>query len=553
VSAGLPPVAADTGVDVTALRRSMRDLVALSTLPAALVHAEAPGIADSLIEVLVRMLGLELAYLRVPFGGERLEAGRARNRHSPYGSGAALGRWLENHLRLDGSEAPRTIPEPGGEGALTVAVLPIGHDRDCGWLVAACRDASFPVEHDRLLLGVAINQLVLMLQHKAAEATLRETAARLAESDKRKDEFLATLAHELRNPLAAMRTAIRVTQLAPGRADLAGEAQAMLGRQLEQLIRLVDDLLDLSRISVGKIDLRREPVELAAIVGSALETVTPMIERSEQGLEVSLPEEGILLDADPVRVAQVISNLLNNASKYTPRGGRVALTALRNGNEVEISVRDNGIGIPAEMLPCVFEMFTQVDSSLEKAHGGLGIGLTIVKRLTELHGGSVQVRSEGPGRGSEFVVRMPLAEKAMPVAPARGKPSAAATSRRVLVVDDNPDAASSLSMLLQALGHEVSTAPDGLSGLAAAESRMPEVVLLDIGMPGLNGYDACERIRAQPWGRDLTLVALSGWGQDEHKARARAAGFDHHFIKPVDVEALSVLLECLPERESRVL
>jgi CheY-like chemotaxis protein len=252
-----------------------------------------------------------------------------------------------------------------------------------------------------------------------------------------------------------------------------------------------------------------------------------------------------VLDADAVRLAQVFSNLLNNATKYTPDGGRLSLAAVQRAGEVEVAVRDNGVGIPPEMQSRVFDMFTQVDSSLERAHGGLGIGLTIVKRMVELHGGSVQVRSEGLGRGSEFVVRLPLAGPAAGARPAPQAASAGAVprTRRVLVVDDNADAALTLAMLLQALGHEASTAADGPSALAAGQSLGPDLVMLDIGMPGMNGFEACERIRAQPWGRDLTLVALSGWGQAEHQARARTAGFDHYLVKPVDAEALRLLLE----------
>ena len=553
-AARLFPEATDT--EAADLRRCIRDLVALSTLPAAWIHAEALGIVESLSEVVLRMLNLDLAYVRLPQpGGARLEAGRTRRNAALPGRGAELGRVLEAWLGFDGSEPPRTIPSPDDSAPLNVAVVPVGHDRDCGWLVGASRRAGFPGEHDRLLLGVAANQLAMVLQRKSAEDLLRDSAARLAESDRRKDEFLATLAHELRNPLAPMRNGVQLLRLNNANPALAEQARAMMERQLEQMVRLVDDLLDMSRISLGKIELRREWAELGAIVHSAVESIGPFIERSGHTLELELPAGPLYLDADPVRLAQVFSNLLNNAAKYTERGGTIVLAAARRDAQVEVSVRDNGIGIPPQMLPRVFDMFTQVDHSLEKAHGGLGIGLTIVKRLVELHGGTVQARSEGEGRGSEFIVRLPLREPGAarrPAAPAAAQEAAMraqAPARRILVVDDNADSAASLAMLLQALGNEASTAPDGPSALEAVQSGQPDLVLLDIGMPGMSGYEACQRIRAQPWGRGVTLVALSGWGQEEHKARARAAGFDHYLVKPVDPEALRVLIGALRDRK----
>jgi CheY-like chemotaxis protein/anti-sigma regulatory factor (Ser/Thr protein kinase) len=313
------------------------------------------------------------------------------------------------------------------------------------------------------------------------------------------------------------------------------------------MVRLVDDLLDMSRISTGKIDLRREWAELGAIVHTACESAAPLIERAGQVLELDLPAEPVYLDADPVRLAQVFSNLLNNATKYTERGGRILLAAARREAQVEVSVRDNGIGIPAETLPRVFDMFAQGEGSLEKSHGGLGIGLTIVKRLVELHGGTVHARSDGPGCGSEFIVRLPLLEPT-----ARRRPAASSRAlgpqaqRRILVADDNADAALSLAMLLRAMGHEVHTVDDGQAALSRSDTLRPDLIMLDIGMPKMNGYDACKAIRSQRWSVKTQLVALSGWGQEEHKARAREAGFDHYLVKPASLEALERLLASLP-------
>jgi PAS domain S-box-containing protein len=381
---------------------------------------------------------------------------------------------------------------------------------------------------------------------------LKRVEAELRESHRRKDEFLATLAHELRNPLAPIRNALAVLRLAgndPARRD---EARAMMERQVRQMVRLIDDLLDISRITRGKIALRRERVALAEVVRSAVESSRPLIDRAGHALTVTLPPGPVVLDADPTRLAQVLLNLLNNAAKYTEPGGRIWLTAAAVAGEagsppatLEIRVRDTGVGIPKEMLPQVFEMFTQVDRSLERAQGGLGIGLSLVRGLVELHGGTVEAHSEGPGRGSEFVVRLPLppqvpAETRAPSAPAGGNGSAG--RRRVLVVDDNTDAARSLAHLLGILGYQARAAHDGTAALAEAATFRPDVVLLDIGMPGMSGYELARRLRRLPGVSGALLVALTGWGQDEDRRRSREAGIDFHLVKPVDVAALQQLL-----------
>jgi PAS domain S-box-containing protein len=376
----------------------------------------------------------------------------------------------------------------------------------------------------------------------------------LKDADRRKDEFLATLAHELRNPLAPLRNGLQVMKLAAGDAGAVEQARSMMERQLGQMVRLIDDLLDVSRITRGKLQLRRERVDLAAVVRAAVETARPVIEASAHELTVALPPEPVYLEADPVRLAQVFANLLTNAAKYTERAGRIRLTALRDGPEVAVAVRDTGIGIAPEKLAGLFQMFSQVDTALERSQGGLGIGLSLVRGLVEMHGGSVEARSEGLGRGSEFVVRLPVADGPGPsgLPPAGG--GAAGESRprrRILVADDNRDAADSLAMMLQLQGHGVHTSHDGQEAVVAAEEFRPDLILMDIGMPRLNGYEACRRIRGRPWGKDLVIVALTGWGQEEDRRRATEAGFDEHLTKPVAPATLEKLLAGLSDRRGK--
>lgn len=369
-------------------------------------------------------------------------------------------------------------------------------------------------------------------------SAVRARADELAEAARHKDEFLATLAHELRNPLAPIRNAVVVLETEGATVPLVKDAAAVISRQTAIMVRLIDDLLDIARVSSNKLDIRKQRVELAAIVESALESSRPLIDEFRHELTVSLPPESITLDADPVRLAQVFLNLLNNSAKYTPPGGHIRLSVERRGNEAVVSVRDDGLGIPAEMLAHVFEMFTQVDRSIERSQG-LGIGLTLVRRLVEMHDGSIEVHSEGLGKGSELIVRLPLASARQEATPKREMPEPKGVSgRRILVVDDNRDSADSLRMLLRLKGNEVRTAYDGLKALEVAEEFRPELVLLDIGLPKLNGYEVAGRIRKQRWGREVILVALTGWGQDEDRRRTEEAGFNLHIVKPLDVAEL---------------
>jgi len=369
-----------------------------------------------------------------------------------------------------------------------------------------------------------------------------EAEEALRDADRRKDEFLATLAHELRNPLAPISNAVHLMRRPDGRRS-ADRMVEMVGRQVAQIVRLVDDLMDVSRITQGKLELRKEPLPLAEVLSMAVETSMPAIEAGRHELAVSLPEETLMLEADKVRLTQVFGNMLNNAAKYTDRGGRIWLGAWREGLEVVVSVRDTGIGIPPAQLPHVFEMFAQAHRDSARGQAGLGIGLTMVRSLIELHGGSVEARSDGPGRGSEFIVRLPLAGAPAPAQQGGdGGPEALLEGRRLLVVDDNGDAAESLALLLHAVGAEVRTAHDGEAGLAQAAEFRPQAVLLDLGMPGMDGFEVARRLRRDPAQAGLVIVALTGWGQEEDRRRTRAGGFDHHLTKPVDIDALLDIL-----------
>jgi two-component system CheB/CheR fusion protein len=377
---------------------------------------------------------------------------------------------------------------------------------------------------------------------KRLEQELQRRAEELADADRRKDEFLAMLAHELRNPLAPIRNAVHIMKLvAPADANLE-RARDVIDRQVQHLARLVDDLLDVSRITRGKIRLHREPVELAATLSRAVETSRPLLDARRHRLTVTLPPEPVLVEGDATRLAQVLANLLNNAAKYTGEDGAIGVRVEREGDEAVVRVRDNGSGIPAELLPRVFDLFTQGDRSLARSEGGLGIGLTLVKRLVEMHGGSVTGHSDGPGHGSEFVVRLPALERSRAPAPGDAAGSGRPMPRRVLVVDDSEDAAESLATVLRIGGHEVCTAYDGPAALRTAEAFRPEVVLLDIGLPGMDGFEVGRRLREQTGMRRALLVAVTGYGQEEDRRRAEQVGFDAHLVKPADLSALERLL-----------
>lgn len=649
------------------LRRTMRDLVALSTLPAGWTGLSPEGIGRSLAESLLGMLSLDSAFVRFACPTERSPVEILRTREP---ADDATTERLRAALAAtgDAGEPAATIADPlGSGGRLRIAVTRFGKGDDIGVLVAASRRDDFPTEQDRLLLGVGANQTAIVLGRSRTEADakaqlrlheallsatpdfvyvfsldhrvlfandaliemwghslqdtigktfleigyekwhaemhcreidqvratrkpirgevpfdgtygrriydyifvpvfgtdgeveavagitrdvtdrkkmedeLRELAAHLSDADHRKDEFLATLAHELRNPLAPIRNGLQILKLMGNDPEALEQSRGMMERQVDQMVRLVDDLMDLSRISRGKIELRRERVSLADVLAGAVETSRPLIEEMRHELLITPTTEPVVVDADLTRLAQVFMNLLNNAAKYSERGGRISLTATRDGSEVVVSVKDTGIGIAAEQLPRIFEMFSQIDHSLEKSQGGLGIGLTLVRRLVEMHGGAVEARSDGPGLGSEFVVRLPIVVEASAPQPAK-KPEAVKTSLRILIVDDNRDGADSLAMMLKVLGNDTRTAYDGTDAVAAAAQFRPDVILLDIGMPKLNGNEACRRIRELPWQRRPIIIAQTGWGQEGDRQRTQDAGFDHHLVKPVEISELLKLL-----------
>ena len=396
------------------------------------------------------------------------------------------------------------------------------------------------------------------LQNEVAERARAETA--LKQADRQKDEFLAMLAHELRNPLAPILNAVQLMKLKPATDPELGRARDMIARQLAHLTRLVDDLLDVSRITRGKINLAKEPVDIATLVSRAVETVQPLISERAHRLSVELPAAPVMVNGDPLRLTQALGNVLGNAAKYTEPGGQIRLVVRQVESRAEISVSDSGIGIPAALLPFIFDMFTQLNHVPGRPQSGLGIGLALVRRLLEMHGGSIGARSDGDGRGSEFMISLPLlaAAKAHGGATFDGMTRVDVTTRgsmsgdglpvrrRILVADDNCDALESLATLLELGGHEVYSAANGALALESAEQHLPDVALLDIGMPKLDGYEVARRIRAQPWGRKITLVALTGWGQDSDRQRSGEAGFDSHLVKPLDLEKLTELLDRLP-------
>ena len=531
------------------LASSLNLEVSLSGLMRLLV----PSLADLGVITLLsdqgRMARSELAWLGGAWGGAPYHASRT------YSAGVAV---PDLHRRVLLSGKPEMVPElslrdwealiPRAQAETPVPEFPVH-----AVLVLPLAVRSKPLGTLTLAQGTRERRFgpadVALAEDLAGRAAVAIDNAFLyrdiQESDRRKGEFLAMLSHELRNPLASISNAAHILRLGGADTHLRQENGALIERQVAQLRRLVDDLLDISRITRGKIRLQMQLVELAAVVSAALDANRPLLESRRHTLEVALPKEPVWLEADPFRLSQVLGNLLNNAAKYTEMGGRVWLTVLREGAEAVIRIRDNGAGIPPEMLSTIFEMFTQVDQSLDRSQGGLGIGLTLVKRLVEMHGGSIHAYSEGPGRGSEFVVRLPaLPETRSGESSPEGAaaPAEEGSRRRLLIVEDNQDAARSLAKLLRMLGHEVQICHDGDAALTVLESYFPDVILLDIGLPGMDGYEVAARIQDTFGERRPMLVALTGYGQEDDLRRTKAAGFDHHFVKPLDPHALADLL-----------
>jgi PAS domain S-box-containing protein len=405
-----------------------------------------------------------------------------------------------------------------------------------GMISTHWRRVHQPTDRELRLLDILARQAADLIERKQSEESLRH-------ADRRKNEFLATLAHELRNPMAPVRNAVELMKRAkPVDPDLV-RASEVIDRQVALMARLLDDLLDVGRITSDKLELRRQRVDLGSVVRSALEMCGPLIATFKHELSVSIPSEPIHVDADPARLGQVLGNLFNNACVYTLPKGYISVVLERSGSDALVTITDSGVGIPDDKLSSIFDMFSQVDHSPDHPHSGLGIGLHLVKRLVEMHGGAIEAQSDGPGEGSRFVVRLPaLAASAQAEVPSPVPAlPAASPSRRILVVDDNVDNAESLSILLEMLGNETHMARDGIEAVEAAAQLRPDVVLLDIGLPGLDGFEVCRRIREQPWGKDTLLVAITGWGQESDRRRSHEAGFDYHLVKPVDPHSIAAL------------
>jgi signal transduction histidine kinase len=380
------------------------------------------------------------------------------------------------------------------------------------------------------------------LKRETAERSAAEMALRLA--DRRKDEFLATLAHELRNPLAPMSNALTILRTVPADAGASRQARDMIERQLRQMVRLVDDLLDVSRITTGKLVLHQTALDLNDVLRAAVETARPIIDARGHRLAVKVPDQPLPVRGDAVRLAQVFANLLNNAAKYTDPGGQIDFSAWRSEDTLAVRISDTGIGIPPQILPAIFEMFTQGDTSLERRHAGLGVGLSLARRLVEMHGGSIDAHSEGIGKGSVFTVQLPAADGSASRTSSQeaALPAKAPRGARVLLVDDNVDFATSMAALLENAGHEVRLAHDAASALTLAEAFEPDFGFFDIGLPGMSGFELARRFRSLPFASGSVLVAVTGWGQDKDRELAREAGFDHHLVKPVDFGAIESLL-----------
>ncbi len=421
------------------------------------------------------------------------------------------------------------------QSAITVPILEVAHTAR---QVISQQDYSLRA---RKITDDEIGQLVDSFNAMLAEAGRRAEALR--EADRRKDEFLATLAHELRNPLAPLRNALEILRVAPSNPALAEKARSMMERQLNQMVRLVDDLLDVSRITTGKLAVRKGVIDLQATLHDAIETARPLVEARRHELVVEMPPEPIAVEGDRTRLAQVFSNLLNNAAKYTEPGGRIALTLAKDAQEAVVSVSDNGIGLDPASLQSIFDMFVQVDRTLERTHAGLGVGLTLARRLVALHDGTLTATSDGRGRGSGFEVRLPLAGAVRSEVDKARHPGGREGSRRILIADDNADFANSLGATLTGRGHDVRVVYDGAEALATAARFNPDFAFLDIGMPRVHGYEVARRLREQPGTAKCVLVAVTGWGQEDDRQRAREAGFDRHLVKPADPADIDSILK----------
>jgi PAS domain S-box-containing protein len=497
--------------------------------------------AQALLAAIVE--GSDDAIISKRLDGTILTWNRGAERIFGYSAAEAIGRPITMIIPHDRLQEERSILERLSRGERiehydTVRQTKHGDLIDVSLTISPIRDASGRV--------IAASKVARDITERArVEAALRE-------ADRRKDEFLATLAHELRNPLAPIRNSLHILRVTGPKDPAVDRVRDILERQVNHMVRLVDDLMEISRITRGKIDLRQEPIELAAVIGSAVETSKPGIDAAGQDLVLSIASEPLPLVADPVRLAQVFANLLNNASKYSEARSTIWVTARSEDSHAVVSVRDSGIGIAPDMLERVFEMFAQAESSVPRAQGGLGIGLTLARSLVEMHGGTIEAKSAGPGRGSEFIVRLPLAvSRERPPAATTAEQSGSLVALRILVVDDDRDAADSLGTMLTYLGADVCVTYSGASALDRLAEFQPTVALVDLGMTGIDGYELARRIRDQRNSHEVALIALSGWGSEEDKRRSHEAGFDFHLIKPPDVDALKALMVSIGTRPRR--
>ena len=464
-------------------------------------------------------------------------------------AGNALGVPVSDVVRIVDERTHKSVESSAQQALRRGVPIPSSHR---GRLVARGSSFERPIEDSACPVRDGEGRItgVVLVFRDITERKRSEDA--MLEADRRKDEFLAVLAHELRNPLAPLRNALHILRMGGGDPAIVEQVTGMMDRQVRQMVRLIDDLLDVSRITRGKLELRRERLAVQQVIEEALEMSAPAVARGGQRVEVVVAPGCPHVDGDRARLVQVLDNLLVNAAKYGSAGGLISVRAEPGAGGLCIRVKDNGIGIPRDMLEKIFEMFTQVDRTLEAARGGLGIGLTLVRRIVELHGGTVTARSAGPGQGSEFVVTLP-AEGRIDISPnvpvAAAFAQRAARPLRIVVTDDNEDSMQSMAGALRALGHDVRTALDGEACIAVCAEFAPQALLLDIGMPRLNGYDTASRIRGERWGRGMLVIAMTGWGQEHDRRRARDAGFDHHLVKPVDFEALLAILASVPHAQ----
>ena len=543
--------------------RTLRDVVALSTMSAVWLGAEPLRIVESLAAALFTVLDADCVYVALHGDadhGEIAVAQTDRYRTDPQ-IAAALGPELLAWTRAHDPEDVMTVPNPLGSGTLHLLVRSLAIDAEYGLIAAGFVQPPSLDSRQQLLMNIAATQattaidnvrLLRSLRRYAAQqhAAVEEAQAAKSEAEaanRAKDEFLAMLGHELRNPLAPIQTALQLMRL---RGDGSAERErTVIERQVKHLTRLVDDLLDVSRIVRGKVELKRERVNISDVIAKGIELASPLIEQRRHTLDVQVPRQGLSVDGDSLRLAQVFSNLLANAAKYTEQGGKVTVVAERVANTAVVRVRDNGMGITREMLPRIFDLFVQERQTIDRAQGGLGLGLTIVRSLVHMHGGRVKVHSDGPGRGSEFVVSLPLYSSAYAVREeglqaSVGTARSAAGSRnvRILVVDDNEDAADMLVEALGSQGYQVRTANDGPAALRVAVEFKPHIALLDIGLPVMDGYELAERLHQLPQLASTRLFAVTGYAQEEDRKRSAAAGFSGHFAKPLDIDALGTAL-----------